>query len=769
MSEEILEKLDKLAVHCMMMDDKLGDLMQIAEASQKIDELRDIFSKSDNPEFCAIFKGLSKVFEKYILGYGEAGKGPEVIKLTNEGVEITKNVLQGTSIISDILPRVEVLIGSFKELFSIEIPFAKSKPEVEPATVSLDMNIEDLTASMLKEASQDADKVKGKKVTRTEITLLDENDVVIYEGFLDEGTDLLNKIESDLIALEENTGNMDILNSLFRAFHSLKGAAGFLGMNEINYFCHETENMLDQARKSILTVDSEVIDILLAARDMLEKGLTAISETVEVGKKKLPNFKGFCESINVEPLVDLIDKKLFLASKEADDDDDTNPRLGEILIQENAVTPRQLKEALERKEKPIGEVLVEMGATSKQAVDKAVQEQLIKKKGVVAHSVKVDTSKLNLVLELVGELVIAQAIISENQVLKNEQNNKLLKDINEMAKITNGIQDQIMGLRMVPLKQTFSKMNRLVRDLARKTGKQVDFLIEGEDTEIDRTIVDELNDPLVHLLRNAVDHGIDSIEERVAVGKSPNGTILLKAYHKGGNVVIEVQDNGRGLNLERIKEKALERGLIESGREYSEAEITSLIFEAGLSTQKVATEISGRGVGMDVVKRNVEKLGGKVDVTTKSGVGSTFFIKLPLTMAIVDGMLVRVGDERYIIPTISIAESIRPTKSQLTTVVEKGEMVNVRGELIPLVRLNRLFGCSNGNKDVTESLVIVVATESKRKGFLVDDLLGQQQVVIKNLDRRLQGIKSFSGSSILGDGLVGLIIDVGGVFDLVSS
>jgi two-component system chemotaxis sensor kinase CheA len=270
------------------------------------------------------------------------------------------------------------------------------------------------------------------------------------------------------------------------------------------------------------------------------------------------------------------------------------------------------------------------------------------------------------------------------------------------------------------------------------------------------------------LLRNAVDHGVESAEDRIAQGKKQEGTITLAAYHKGGNVIIEVKDDGKGLNLERIKQLGIERGLIDKNGTYSDDEIKDLIFLPGFSTHKVATDLSGRGVGMDVVRRNVEQLGGKVVILSEVGKGSTFQIKLPLTMAIVDGMLVQVGEERYIIPTISIHESIKPKLEQLTTAFDAAEVMNVRGELIPLIRLHQLFGIQNARKDITEGLVIIVGTEREHRGLLVDDLLGQQQVVIKNLDKRFHGMMGFSGSSILGDGLVGLILDVAGVFELAA-
>ena len=750
---DIVEKLDKLALTATTIDDSLEDIKDVVDISQAVDAIKDQLAGEGRSDLSVIFSGLSSLYEKIMLNDVPDGSGPTAIELTNEAITLVRDTLDGMVTAEVTGERRGSLLAALKEKFEV-VTDAAPDISTEPA-----------------DAGQPAEKGEAEAgaddqvVHRSIIKLIDENDVEIFEGFLDEATDQVNHIEEYIMALEENPDDMDIINAAFRVFHSLKGVSGFLEMNEIHFLCHEAENLLDLVRKSQLKVDGEFIDIILTSRDVLESCLTALDDAIREGKKNLPNFEKELRHVDIGPVLDLIDRRLMKESGEEDEGE--IPKLGEILLEKGQVEPEKLKEALETQTGPVGEKLVEMGVATKEDVTAALEEQAVKK-SLKSAAIKVDTNKLNILLDLVGELVISQSIISQNEILQKDENTHLGKDIAEMAKITDGIQDHVMSLRMVTLKQTFQKMNRLVRDLARKTDKRVNFVIYGEDTEIDKTIVEQLNDPLVHLLRNSVDHGIDTVAERLESGKTADGTVTLGAYHQGGNVVIEIKDDGRGLNLEVIRKKGIERGLIKADREHTKEEIQNLIFHPGLSTHKVATAISGRGVGMDVVRRNIEQLGGRVEIVTEEGKGTNFLVKLPLTMAIVDGMLVRIGTERYIIPTGAITESLKPKQEQISSVLNKGEVINVRGELIPLLKLHDLLQIPNGHEDISESLVIIVSNESERRGLLVDDLLGQQQVVIKNLDKRLRGVGGFSGSSILGDGLVGLIMDIGGLFEMAS-
>jgi two-component system chemotaxis sensor kinase CheA len=320
-----------------------------------------------------------------------------------------------------------------------------------------------------------------------------------------------------------------------------------------------------------------------------------------------------------------------------------------------------------------------------------------------------------------------------------------------------------MSMRMVPLKGTFSKMARLARDVSRKLGKAVNLVTDGEDTEIDRNLADIVHDPLVHMVRNAVDHGIETPDQRRAAGKPEQGTVKLSAYHSAGSVVVEISDDGKGLDREVLLAKARERGLISEGAELSEREIYNLIMEPGFSTAQVVTDVSGRGVGMDVVKKNIELLRGTVEIKSEKGVGSVFRMTLPLTLAIIDGMVIRVGVETYVLPTISIIRSVKPTAADVSTVFGQGEMLRLQGRLIPLYRMSRIYGIPGARETLAEAIVVVVEDEDRQAGLVIDELIGRQQVVIKNLGGTMRNIPGISGGAIMPDGRVGLILDVGGL------
>jgi len=312
----------------------------------------------------------------------------------------------------------------------------------------------------------------------------------------------------------------------------------------------------------------------------------------------------------------------------------------------------------------------------------------------------------------------------------------------------------------------FQKMFRVVRDLARNSGKEVDLEMYGEDTEIDRNVVDELYEPMVHMIRNSVDHGIESPEERVRIGKNRKGKVVLRAYHKGGNIIIEIEDDGKGLNKNGILEKAISKNLIDRDAQLTESEIFDLILQPGFSTAQQVTEISGRGVGMDVVKRSIEKLHGRLDIQSEYGRGTNFVIRLPLTLAIIEGMLVRVGKERYVIPTMTIIESIKPKKEDYYTVKGQGEMIMARGKLLPLIRLNRICGVQADSDNPWDGLVVVIENKNDQRCLLLDELLGQEEIVIKSLGESLKKVKGLAGGAILGDGRVGLILDMAGLFEI---
>jgi two-component system chemotaxis sensor kinase CheA len=378
-------------------------------------------------------------------------------------------------------------------------------------------------------------------------------------------------------------------------------------------------------------------------------------------------------------------------------------------------------------------------------------------------SIRVNTARLDRLIDMVGELVIAQSMVVQDHQLLDESCHELQRKVTHASKIVRELQDLSMSMRMVPLRGTFQKMQRVARDLARKSGKSVDLVTDDGEAEIDRHMVDILNNVLVHMVRNAIDHGIEAPDEREKSGKPQTGTVRLTAFHAGGTVVVEIRDDGRGLNREKILRKAIAADIVDPEKTLSDNEVFNLIFAPGLSTSEVVTDVSGRGVGMDVVRKGVETLHGRIDINTAPGVGSTFTVRLPLTLAITDGMLVRVGCERYIIPTISIHLCFRPEPESLSTVSGRGELVMLRGKIMPIFRLHRLFGVESAIEDPAQGLLVVVGDEERRCALLVDELLGQQQVVAKSLTKAVGKIPGVSGGAILGDGQVGLILDTGEV------
>jgi two-component system chemotaxis sensor kinase CheA len=586
----------------------------------------------------------------------------------------------------------------------------------------------------------------------------DEEDREIIAGFVMESVEGLESVEVSLMDMEENPDDAECINTIFRSFHTIKGVSAFLGFMRINRLAHRSENLLDKIRSGELGIRPQIVDVILDSVDTLKQLIHGV-------KTGLDNGTGMDSGLQIAPLIARIEA--------VQNGDLVSKPIGRIMIDQGALEEEDLDQALEeqksRSDKKLGELLVESGkATSKQVVS-ALRDQ---KKGLVHHTdlqVKVDTKKLDTLVDMTGELVIAQSIMRQHPHITACRDQSLVHTLGQLSQITSTLQSMTMSLRMVPIKSTFQKMVRLVRDLARNSGKQVRLTMSGEDTEIDRNVVDELYEPMVHMIRNSMDHGLELPAERTAAGKEPSGEINLRAYHRGGNIVVEISDDGRGLNRERIIEKAKANGLITDENKLSEEEIYDLVFQPGFSTAKEVSEISGRGVGMDVVKKAIEKLRGRVDIQTLPGKGSTFVINLPLTLAIIEGMLVRVGQDRYVIPALSIIESFRPSREQYSTVAGQGEMILTRGKLNPLVRLDKFFNCCFDNHDPWEALVVTVEYDGKHMCLLLDELLGKEEVVIKSMGGYMQNVKGIAGGAIMGDGKVGLIIDMAGIWQLANS
>ena len=443
------------------------------------------------------------------------------------------------------------------------------------------------------------------------------------------------------------------------------------------------------------------------------------------------------------------------------------PTLGEILQTEAGVSPADIREALSQ-QKRLGELLVDMGKVQPEAVNKALDQQQKKRNQAEASTVRVATEKIDRLVNLVGELVITQAMLAQASQQSNtsQGEEQLSVALLQLDRQTRELQERVMGIRMVPVEMVFSRFPRMVHELGRQLGKDVELVMEGQATELDKTFIEMLVDPLTHLVRNAVDHGMETKAERQQSGKAAMGTIALRASSRGGHIHIEVRDDGKGLNRDRIYQKALDRGLLAPGSRPADDELNLLIFEPGFSTVEQVSDLSGRGVGMDVVRQNVRALGGRIEVESEPGKGTLIRLVLPLTLAILDGLTVRVGAETYVFPLASVLESFQRQAGDVQTVKGDREVISLRGEFIPVVRLQNLLAVG-GNPDASErALLVLVESEGRRAAMAVDELLGQQQVVIKSLETHYKRVDGISGATILGDGRVALILDVPGLMRL---
>ncbi|HTZ19029.1 MAG TPA: chemotaxis protein CheA [Dissulfurispiraceae bacterium] len=575
----------------------------------------------------------------------------------------------------------------------------------------------------------------GTGCTQEATALPTDPDRELIGEFVTESKDLLEKAEAALLLLESDPTDMDSVNTVFRTFHTIKGNSGFLGLLHVQEFAHRAESLLSRVRDREIRFGGIYADLALRSTDILKELTEGVQEMLAGKESLLP--AGYRE------VIQLLD----------------NPSAAEQK------SPGSHSAEKGHKDEPTSipsevpnNILKNTGYNSRRTQRKTPTEP--------DSSLRVRTDRLDRLVDMVGELVIAQSMLAQDTIVHQSGNHELLRKVAHSGKIVRELQDLAMSMRMVPLKGTFQKIARLVRDLAQKSDKSVEFVGEGEETEIDRNMVDVLNDPLVHMVRNAIDHGIESPEIRSALGKPPTGTIRLSAYHSRGNVVLELRDDGKGLDRDKIVQKAIEKGLLDSEKNLSESEALKLIFLPGFSTADKVTEISGRGVGMDVVVKNVETLHGRINVASEPGKGCTFFVRLPLTLAVTDGMLVKVGDQRYIIPTVNIHLSLKPERSALSTVAGQGEMVMLRGDLIPVFRLHSLFSIDTAVTDPVEGLLVIIGEGGKRCALLVDELIGQQQVVAKSLGEVLAKIPGISGGAILGDGRVGLILDASGIVSL---
>jgi len=631
----------------------------------------------------------------------------------------------------------------------------------------------------------------------------------LVAAFITESSDLISTAEDALLSLEMDPDDIDSIGTVFRAFHTIKGTSAFLELSLISELAHRSETFLSRIRDREIRYTGGYTDMALRAVDMLKELIHSIQNLSEgelffkphdyddlMNVLDNPEKAGISEESPVTPQFDDIPAH---PEEETETEAEAEERWTEEEEDRGTEEEERGTEKEERwteKEDRGTEDRVENVSDPSDGEDEPpiVEEKLVKPKTVpltsaarglppkqtessknlVESSVRVPIERLDRFIDMVGELVVAHSMVVQDEIVAGGRHHELLKKVTLTSKIVRELQNMSMSMRMIPLKATFRKMARLVRDLARKAGKNVTFVTEGEDTEIDRNMVDIINDPLVHMVRNAVDHGIEVPEIREKSGKSRLGTIKLSARHSAGNVVVEIKDDGKGLSRKAIFEKAVESGIITEDSEIRESmlsdqELFDLIFEPGFSTAKIISDISGRGVGMNVVKTNIEALRGQIEIQSSPGKGSVFKMSLPLTLAIIDGMVVRVGSEKYVMPTISIVRSVQPDPDELSTVLNRGETLMLQGKLIPLFRLAELFQIENAETDPAKAIIMVVEDDGRQAGILIDELIGSQQIVIKTLGEAMRNIPGISGSAIMPNGRVGLILDVGGLVRLANA
>jgi two-component system chemotaxis sensor kinase CheA len=627
-----------------------------------------------------------------------------------------------------------------------------------------------------------------------------------HDVFFEESEEHLQDMEQLLMTLDVDSPDQEQLNSIFRAAHSIKGGSGIFNFDALMNLTHVMENLLDKARNQEIEVTADIVDIFLQTLDVLRDTLTAYKESTDVPQDEIDvSIKVLEQALaNASGKANSGASESTLAKAAGSEQDDTSDDIegfgffdddeldvntplndgvelgaeidaeieGFGFFDEEPSTPAEPVAKSEEIDEGFGfyepENLPvapaensEKRAAPTQPIVKPVKPKQ-KAAGKEAASIRVDTTKIDSMVNLVGELVITQSMLSNvGQEVEGQLGERLQLAIDELQRNTREIQESVMSMRMLPINMTFNRFPRVVRDLSSKLGKKVDLIIQGGGTEIDKSLIEKLVDPLTHLVRNSIDHGVETPEKRAANGKAEKGTVILSAEQKGSSIIIGIIDDGAGLDRARILDKAMQNGLPVSP-DMPDSEVWQLIFEAGFSTAEQVTDVSGRGVGMDVVRRNIESIGGRIEIESSKGEGSAFYIHLPLTLAIVDGMCVSVGEQIFVIPLLNVIESFQPTTSQVKMLGNE-RVLWIRDRYWPLVSLTQLMQVDNGITEPTKGIVVLLESSKKRYGVLVDSLVGQQQVVIKSLEQHYKKVAGIAGATIMGDGKVAMIIDADSV------
>ncbi len=598
----------------------------------------------------------------------------------------------------------------------------------------------------------------------------------LVKQFIGDSYELLETVEQSLLQLEEQPeeqpDNEEAVSQAFRSIHSFKGNSGFLGQVDLEKISHATESILDKIRDKVIVGDGDLFSLLLEILDFIRIGLKQLETT---GKATIPGLMGLIS------LLKEAEARLATGAKQ-DTEPSSQTEIPEVKPPAVALTPpvKQTETPTPAREKTVAEIANErrVAPIGRRASDqftlgssdgRTISED--RRTSNRRQSVRVDVEKLDYLLNLVGELVIAEAMVAQNPDLKELDIplDNFEKSVRQLGKITRDLQETSNSIRMIPLSATFKKMIRLVRDVSHKSGKKVNFKIVGEETEVDKTVIEKITDPLIHIIRNSIDHGIQSPEEREKIGMSESGNVVLEAKYVGGEVWIQVSDDGAGLNRKVILEKARSKGIIDGDvSNLSDEEVWQIIFQPGFSTAAKVTDVSGRGVGMDVVRRNIENIRGRVDVKSSASNGTTVILRIPLTLAIIEGMIIRVGKSLYTIPIGDIRESFQSVNRTITKTMDGQEIVKLRDELLPVVRLTDFLNIESDCQILDEGILIVVENSGRRICLFIDDVIGQQQVVIKGIPTYIGALPGVSGCTILGDGGICLILDIGGLINSVE-
>ncbi|EAB9733575.1 TPA: chemotaxis protein CheA [Escherichia coli] len=629
-----------------------------------------------------------------------------------------------------------------------------------------------------------------------------------YQTFFDEADELLADMEQHLLVLQPEAPDAEQLNAIFRAAHSIKGGAGTFGFSVLQETTHLMENLLDEARRGEMQLNTDIINLFLETKDIMQEQLDAYKQSQE---PDAASFDYICQALRQLALEakgempSAVTRLSVVAKSEPQDEQNRSqsPRriilsrlkAGEVdLLEEelghlttltdvvkgadslSAILPGDIAEdditavlcfVIEADQITFETVEVSPKISTppvlKLAAEQAPTGRVEREKTTRSSestSIRVAVEKVDQLINLVGELVITQSMLAQrSSELDPVNHGDLITSMGQLQRNARDLQESVMSIRMMPMEYVFSRYPRLVRDLAGKLGKQVELTLVGSSTELDKSLIERIIDPLTHLVRNSLDHGIELPEKRLAAGKNSVGNLILSAEHQGGNICIEVTDDGAGLNRERILAKAASQGLTVS-ENMSDDEVAMLIFAPGFSTAEQVTDVSGRGVGMDVVKRNIQEMGGHVEIQSKQGTGTTIRILLPLTLAILDGMSVRVADEVFILPLNAVMESLQPREADLHPLAGGERVLEVRGEYLPIVELWKVFNVAGAKTEATQGIVVILQSGGRRYALLVDQLIGQHQVVVKNLESNYRKVPGISAATILGDGSVALIVDV---------